>query len=224
MRLLKTVKYVGEMELLSGLAVKGSNNDLSIGKTDSKVIKNPLTRMPYIPGSSLKGKMRSLLELKYGKTGNEKKKGGVIYGSTPCQCGSKDCFVCTIFGAHKNPEAESAPTRIIVRDCGLTEESLEKINSRPLEAGEFLEEKAENIVNRKNGTAGSPRFIERIPAGLCFGVEIVLQVFEGDHEQEMKDRVDEALKLLEDSYLGGSGSRGYGHVCFKGEWVENGTV
>ena len=67
MKLLKTVKYTGELELLSGLSIMGTNNDLNIGGTDSEVIKNPITKMPYIPGSSLKGKMRSLLELKYGK-------------------------------------------------------------------------------------------------------------------------------------------------------------
>ena len=61
--------------------------------------------------------------------------------------------------------------------------------------------------------------MERVPAGMKFGINIVLQVFEGDDELEMKKWVDEALKLLEDSYLGGSGSRGYGHVKFNGRWV-----
>lgn len=216
MRLLRTVKYKGEMELLSGLAIKGSNNDLNIGGADSEVIKNPITKMPYVPGSSLKGKMRSLLELKYDKTGNDKKMGEK---STPCKCGKKDCYICKIFGAHMNPGAGSAPTRIIVRDCSLTEDSLAIIRDLPLESGSFLEEKSENIINRNNGTAGSPRFIERIPAGMKFEVNIVLQIFEGDNEQEMKKWVEEALTLLEDSYLGGSGSRGYGHVKFNGGWV-----
>ncbi len=216
MKLSKTIKYQGEMELLSGLSIKGTNNDLGIGGTDSEVVKNPVTKMPYIPGSSLKGKMRSLLELKHGKTGDDKKGGK---GSTPCKCGKKDCYVCKIFGAHMNPGAESAPTRIIVRDCSLTQDSLEAIQSLPLESGNFLEEKAENIINRNNGTAGSPRIMERVPAGMKFEVNIVLQVFEGDDEKEMKKWVDEALELLQDSYLGGSGSRGYGHVLFKGGWV-----
>ncbi len=219
MRLIKTVKYVGEMELLSGLSIKGSGNDLSIGGADSEVIKNPITKMPYVPGSSLKGKMRSLLELKYGKLGSEKKKGQLIEDSTPCKCGRKDCFVCTIFGAHMKPGAESAPTRIIVRDCDLSEASVNLVKAIPLENGGFLEEKAENIINRKDGTAGSPRVMERVPAGLKFDVNIVLQIFEGDNEQEMKAKVEEALSLIEDSYLGGSGSRGYGHVKFTGEWV-----
>lgn len=216
MKLLKTLKYEGEMELLSGLAIKGSNNDLNIGGADSEVIKNPITKMPYVPGSSLKGKMRSLLELKYGKTGNDKRSGE---GSTPCKCGKKDCYVCKIFGAHMNPGAESAPTRIIIRDSSLTEESIAIIRDLPLESGNFIEEKSENIINRNNGIAGSPRIMERVPAGMKFGINIVLQIFEGDDELEMKKWVDEALRLIEDSYLGGSGSRGYGHVEFNGRWV-----
>ena len=219
MKLEKTIRYTGEMELLSGLAIKGANNDLNIGGADSEVIKNPITKMPYIPGSSLKGKIRSLLELKYGKTGDERKQGQIIQGSTPCKCGRKDCFVCTIFGAHMNPGAASAPTRIIVRDCNLTRDSLELIKNLPLDSG-FLEEKSENIINRKDGTAGSPRIMERVPAGLKFEVEIILQIFEGDSEQNMKDKVEEGLSLLESSYLGGSGSRGYGQVKFEGKWGE----
>lgn len=219
MKLIKTVKYVGEMELLTGLAIKGSNNELNIGGADSEVVKNPITKMPYVPGSSLKGKMRSLLELKYGKTGDERKKGQLIKGSTPCKCGRKDCFVCTIFGAHMNPGAASAPTRIIVRDSNLTEESMHLIQNMPLDSGSYIEEKSENIINRNDGIAGSPRVMERVPAGLRFGVEIILQIFEGDNENDMKHKVEEGLGLLENSYLGSSGTRGYGQVKFSGEWV-----
>lgn len=220
MKLLKTVKYVGEMELLSGLAIKGSNNDLNIGGADSEVIKNPITKMPYIPGSSLKGKMRSLLELKYGKTGDGRINGQTIKGNTPCNCGHRDCFVCVIFGAHMKPEKlSSAPTRIIVRDCNLTDESMSMIRNLPLDSGDFLELKPENIIDRINGKSVSPRFIERVPAGLKFTVNIVLQIFEGDDEEDMKSKVNEGLRLLEESYLGSSGSRGYGHVRFTGDWV-----
>ena len=208
MKLNKIVKYTGEMKVLSGIAVKGANNDLNIGGADSEVIKNPITNMPYIPGSSLKGKMRAMIEQKYNKTKD----------GSPCKCGRKGCFVCTIFGAHMNPKAESAPTRIIVRDCNLTEESLNIIQNRPLDSGDFLETKAENIINRDNGTAGSPRFMERVPAGVSFSVNISLQIFEGDDEELMKSKVEEALNLVQDTYLGGSGSRGYGQIEFIGEW------
>lgn len=225
-RLEKFVKYTGKMQLITGTAVKGSDNELAIGGTDSVVVKNPITSIPYIPGSSLKGKMRSLLEQKYGKIKLQtRSKGGrQIQTGSPCGCGRKDCFICTIFGAHKNPGAESAPTRIIVRDCEMTKESRDLINNLPLEKTNYLETKAENSIDRVTGTAESPRFIERVPAGLDFNVEIVLQVFRGDNEKEMKGFVDEALSLLENSYIGGSGSRGYGQVKFEGKWSDEGEA
>ncbi len=210
-KLIKMDKYVGEIELLSGLAINGSGNDLHIGGADTEVIKNPITQMPYIPGSSLKGKMRSLLELKYGKWTQGRM-------GEPCGCGKKDCFICTIFGAYNNPRAESAPTRIIVRDCNLTKESEDLINNLPLDSGSYLEEKTENIIDRKQGIAGSPRTKERVPAGLSFSMEIVLQIFDEDNEQALKGYINEALELLQNSYLGNSGSRGYGQVKIEGDW------
>jgi len=224
--LVKFIKYKGKMTLMTGTAIKGSDNDLAIGGADSVVVKNPITSIPYIPGSSLKGKIRSLLELHYGQYKQEtRKKGGrEIQVGTPCGCGKKDCFICTIFGAHKNPGAESAPTRIIVRDCEMTEESRALINNLPLEKSSYLETKAENSIDRVSGTAESPRFIERIPAGLDFNVEIVLQIFSGDDDKDMKDKVNEGLSLLQNSYIGGSGSRGYGQVKFEGKWSDEGEA
>ncbi len=214
MKLDKVIKYTGTMELVSGLAIKGTSNDLNIGGVDSEVIKNPITKMPYIPGSSLKGKMRSLMEHAHADKIESR-------DGSPCRCGKKECIICTVFGAHMNPHAASAPTRIIVRDCNLTEESRNLIQNLPLTSGSFLEQKAENIINRENGTAGSPRFIERIPSGLSFDVEIILQIFNGDDEDKLKKTVNEALNRLQDeSYLGGSGSRGYGQVRFTGKWSD----
>lgn len=209
MKLEKVLKYKGTMQLLTGLSIAGNGNSLNIGGADSEVIKNPITGMPYVPGSSLKGKMRSRMELLLGKIGEK---------GAPCGCGEKDCLVCTIFGAHKNVKAKCAPTRIIVRDCELTEDSRKKIESMPLESGSFLEVKSENSINREKGTAESPRFIERVPAGMAFNVEIVLQVFNGDDEKKMKEFIEKALQGVEDSYLGGNGSRGYGQVKFTGGW------
>ena len=65
MKLEKVVTISGQIECKTGLCIKGSNSDLNIGGADSEVIKNPLTGHPYIPGSSIKGKMRSQLEKKY---------------------------------------------------------------------------------------------------------------------------------------------------------------
>lgn len=217
MKLQKICKYEGKITLITGLAIRGASNELNIGGADSEVVKNPVTGEPYIPGSSIKGKMRSQLEKVRGmkdKRGNEEK-------VKPCGCG--DCPICLLFGAHMNPGARTAPTRMIVRDAMLTEESREKIQEMPVESGNYLEIKAENLIKRDSGTAEAPRFMERVPAGLEFGLEILLQIYEKDKEEEMKAYIEKALRLVENSYLGGSGSRGYGQVKFSGDWKEIGV-
>lgn len=219
MKLQKICKYEGTIKLVTGLAIKGANNELNIGGADSEVIKNPLTLEPYIPGSSLKGKMRSQLERVNGMKNSKL----MTEYAKPCGCGQKNCPVCVLFGAHMNPKAESSPTRIIVRDSVLTEESRNIIRDMPAERGSYLELKAENLIKRDKGTADAPRFMERVPAGMSFSLEILLQVFEGDDEKEMKKEIETALKLVESSYLGGSGSRGYGQVKFDGKWEEIGV-
>lgn len=235
MKLEQIVTLSGQIHCLSGLSIGGSSNSIEIGGIDREVIKNPVTREPYIPGSSLKGKMRSELEKKYGalkwidKINNEerktseykeleakkleekiegkKKKILVPSKEEPCGCGKKKCPICVLFGSHKNPGADSAPTRIIVRDAILHKGEKGGI---PVE----LERKTENIVLRDSDTAGSPRTIERVPEGTFFDFEIVVRVFEGDNKEELLEKVKEGLELVGKSYLGGLGSRGSGHVEF----------
>lgn len=211
MKLLKIVKYTGTMKLITGLSIKGNGNVLSIGGAEAEVIKNPITGMPYIPGSSIKGKMRSRMELITGKYNLSK--------GEPCGCGGEngECLICTVFGAHKKKNPKSGPTRIIVRDCELTNDSVEKIKNLPLDKVNYLEIKTENTINRNTGGA-TPRTLERVPAGFDFQVEIVLQIFEGDDEAKMKKFIEDAVQGVEDSYLGGSGSRGYGQVKFDCKW------
>lgn len=219
MKLKKIISFTGTVECVTGISIRGAGNDLGIGGADSEVIKNPLTGEPYLPGSSLKGKMRSQLEHKYGA----RRANGMVTESDPCGCGERDCPICTVFGAHFNPGAQSAPTRILVRDCAMTEEFREKIQELPLERGSYLEVKAENIIDRKSGAAKSPRFMERVPAGAEFTLNIQLQIFEGDDEEKLVDLVKEGLELVEVSYLGSSGSRGYGQVKFHYETSERGV-
>ena len=212
----KLVHFTGTIACVTGIAIKSASNELGIGGADSEVVKNPLTGEPYLPGSSLKGKMRSQLEKKYGTRRYDKKTGEVLPQDKgrPCGCGQKDCKTCVVFGAHMYPEARSAPTRIIVRDCSFTPEFQEQLQNLPLERGSYLELKAENMINREKGLAESPRFMERVPAGAEFTLDIVLQIFEGDDEAALTDYVKEGLALVEQSYLAGSGSRGYGQVKF----------
>lgn len=215
MKLKKILSFDGTIACITGIAIKGVDNELGIGGADSEVIKNPLTNEPYLPGSSLKGKMRSQLERKYGaKKFDRRSNAAVDTEEEPCGCGEKSCPICTVFGAHFNTRAKSAPTRIIVRDCPMTEEFRRELQTLPLERGSYLEVKGENIIDRRQGLAKSPRFMERVPAGASFELHIKLQIFEGDDEARLRGLVEEGLRMVEDSCLGGSGSRGYGQVKF----------
>lgn len=218
-KLKKIVSFQGTIECVTGISIKGGANDLGIGGADSEVIKNPLTGEPYLPGSSLKGKMRSQLEHAHGAKTRDLRE----TASDPCGCGKPDCPICTIFGAHFNPKATCGPTRILVRDSVMTEAFREKVQKLPLERGSYLEVKAENIIDRSSGTAKSPRFMERVPAGAEFTLDIQLQLFEGDDEKKLVDFVKQGLSLVEASYLGNSGSRGYGRVKFHYEVTAKGV-
>lgn len=219
MKLKKIISFDGTVACITGIAIKGANSDLGIGGADSEVIKNPLTGEPYLPGSSLKGKMRSQLERKYGaKKFDRRSQSMAVTEEEPCGCG--ECPICTVFGAHFNTRAKSAPTRIIVRDCPMTDAFREEIQALPLERGSYLEIKGENIIDRKQGLAKSPRFMERVPAGASFELHIKLQILEGDDEAKLRGLVEEGLRMVEDSCLGGSGSRGYGQVKFDYEVTE----
>lgn len=216
MRLDKIVTFIGTIFCVSGLSIGASSNPLEIGGISQEVIKNPITKEPYIPGSSLKGKMRSELEKIYGAYVVNRETGELeLTSKEPCGCGRITCPVCVIFGAHKKQGAASAPTRIIVRDATLSKEAKDIIRKFPNDQRSYLERKTENIIGRDSGTAGSPRTIERVSAGMSFDFEIVLRIFEGDNEKELVDKVKEGLELVEKSYLGGSGSRGSGQVDIK---------
>jgi len=63
-RLLGFVKITGQIEAVTGLHIGGTADSIDKGGIDSPVIKNPVTNEPYLPGSSLRGRMRALLEAK----------------------------------------------------------------------------------------------------------------------------------------------------------------
>ncbi|MBI5653130.1 MAG: type III-A CRISPR-associated RAMP protein Csm3 [Chloroflexi bacterium] len=195
-------KFSGTLVSLTGLRVGGSKESIEIGGLENTIIRHPINDLPYIPGSSIKGKMRSLLEHKYGKMTDK---------GEPCGCGQ--CMICRVFGPHKNTKHDLGPTRIIVRDSKLTQKSKDELETAQKEKGVFFAEvKTENLVNRRTGTAEHPRTQERVPEGAQFDFEIALRVFEGDEENAVIAFVKEGLDLLQQDYLGGSGSRGYGKV------------
>ena len=190
-----------EIELLTGLHIGGSTDTFDIGGADSTVIKNPLTHEPYIPGSSIKGKLRSLLTQKYGKVSLKNKDPEMVLEKEEIRC---------LFEPVSTSD-DLKVSRCIFRDAYLTDESKEELQKH-LGLGTFTEIKAENSIDLLKGTAANPRFIERVPRGAKFNGEIILQIYEGDDTEQLKEVVKEALKMLELNYLGGSGTRGYGRV------------
>ena len=212
MKLLKHRVITGKILLQTGLHIGGGGETIQIGGMDNPIIKSPLNNYPYIPGSSLKGKMRSLLEWKDCDAHDHMKPGNGKSGN-PCDCAQ--CPICKIFGVSGSGESEQGPTRIIVRDAYLTEESRARLQRMREEKGLiYAEEKYENSIDRLRGTAKNPRPTERVPAGINFDFEIIVRLFEEDNEQELMDKVKEALRLVQSDALGGSGSRGYGKVQF----------
>ena len=205
---LKKIKVIkGRIFCETGLHIGGSQDEIEIGGVDLPVIKHPITKEPYIPGSSLKGKMRSTLERKYDKVTNK---------GEPCGCGKEDCLICRVFGPHKNTSHSLGPTRILVRDSKISQETRNEYKELAVKGGVLpLENKTENIINRLKGTAEHPRSLERVPAGSKFDTEIAVQIFEGDNEQDIIDFIKEGLLLVQETYLGGFGSRGSGKVKFQ---------
>lgn len=206
-KLEKKIIITGEIIAESGIMVGGSNSAFEIGGTDKQVIRNPINKMPYIPGSSLKGKMRSLLELNQGTVSDNNK----TYGPTH----NPNHIAAQLFGyiKHKqdnNNESQRA-SRVIVRDGELKNFTDFEGKTELL----YTEVKAENSIDRIT-SAANPRFFERVPKGARFNLDIVINIFTGDKNGEkFLATVFDCLKLVQDDYLGGSGSRGNGQVRFQ---------
>lgn len=197
-KLKKKIIYTGTIVLKTGLHIGGTNTALNIGGPDKFVVRNPITQLPYIPGSSLKGKMRSLIELAYGETDN-----GDVTKDPNTKAGK-------LFGVASEININNGhPSRIIVRDGEL--KNPEELNNTDLL---YTESKTEVTINRITAKP-NPRTFERVPAGAKFNLEMVLNIFDGDNEDELRNTIKDAIRLLEDDYLGGNGSRGYGQVVFK---------
>ena len=215
MQLIDMREIKGNITLRSGLHIGAGDMEMKIGGTDNPVIKHPHTQEPYIPGSSIKGKVRALLELKSGlmiKTDGEPLQPRNLKGLDEAQKSEAE-KILKIFGSSGADSEELArlgPTRASFADCPLNE----KWRNKALEERFSLTEvKSENSINRIQGTAQNPRFTERVPANAVFEFSVSLKVF-GDDEQELFDTLLQGLKLLEMDALGGSGSRGYGKVEF----------
>ena len=210
MQLLKKVIIRGKIKTLTGLHIGGSNNTVQIGGVDTAVVRNPIDNKPYIPGSSLKGKMRCLLEQSlgvFGKRINDK----VQHPASDFTSGEKAIPVLRLFGTASGDD-NNIPSRIIVRDCELIDDDF-KIRDNTNTDLPYTEAKTEITIDRITAAA-IPRQIERVPAGIEFSLDIVVNIFSDDVEKEMMELVYNGMRLLQDDYLGGKGSRGSGQVKF----------
>jgi CRISPR-associated protein Csm3 len=210
-QLTKKIIITGDIIAESGIMIGGSTSAYEIGGTDKQVIRNPINKMPYIPGSSLKGKMRSLLELNQGTISVSRGNFGPTHDPKH--------IAAQLFGHIKNKEQNGdnsqQASRIIVRDAELK-------NAADFENTELLytEVKAENSIDRIT-SAANPRFFERVPKGARFDLKIVINIFKSEVKEKASDNealflnsTFSALRLIQDDYLGGGGSRGNGQISF----------
>lgn len=196
----------GKLEVVTGLHIGGSSSFAAIGALDSPVVRNSRDNQPMIPGSSLKGKMRSLLA----RQRNQKISGNMD---------EDEEGILRLFGSAKNGNVRVG--RLIFSDLFLAEQdSLES----PVEV------KFENSINRLTAVA-NPRQLERVIPGTQFNLKLLYELkdttdrekekhaeyYQGTEEEwilkDFQSLID-GMKLLELDYLGGSGTRGYGQVRF----------
>ncbi len=193
---LNIVELQGKIKVVTGLHIGAGNDDIHIGGIDNPVVKD-VNGYPYIPGSSLKGKIRSLLEMSE----------GICYGGKPSTTKkSPDSLVPVLFG-----DTEGNITRVLFRDSFLSKDSRNMLIENSTSP---TESKSENSINRFSGKAENPRVTERVIPGLVFDFSIVVRLLDGDSEADFKATLLKGFRLLEKDALGGSGSRGYGKVEF----------
>ena len=220
------VFFTFDIETVTGLHIGGSDAGIEIGGVDKTVIRDAMTNRPYIPGSSLKGKMRSLMEKYNGLKQNQRIGQGYIHS-----CGAEyrgddlkikgkpeydNCDVCQVYGVPGERDF-STPTRLVVRDVQLSGKSADLLDATGRTDLPYTEVKTEVSIDRVTAAA-NPRQMERVPAGVAFSpAEIIFSVYHGDDCDAGRDidrlkAVVNGLQLLEDDFLGGLGSRGSGKV------------
>ena len=203
------------LELVTGLRIGAGDSEMHIGGVDNTVIKHPHTQSPYIPGSSLKGKMRSLLEWRSGAV-KEEALGWKDYEKASGSVQAEVKRILQLFGISGDAKLgveqmnTMGPTRISFWDCNLNPDWESQIREDNFA---LTEVKSENRINRISGVAEHPRQTERVPAGAQFDFRLSVKKLAGDGD-DLLDTVLQGLKLLELDSVGGSGSRGYGKVKF----------
>lgn len=227
-QLQEIIELKGILVLESNLHIGSGKLEMHIGGTDNPIIKHPHTQEPYIPGSSIKGKIRSLLELKTGVAASAYRlragSGGIAELKTYLEDESPEvASILKIFGFSGSDKSDSSragdigrklgPTRASFADCYLNADWLDRAveNMWPLAV-----EKQETAIDRISGTAktGSLRQTEMVPAGAEFDFRVTFKVFK-DSDRKLLEMLKEGIELLQKDAIGGSGSRGYGRIRIK---------
>lgn len=188
------LKITGKIELVTGLHIGGPSPFSAIGAVDSPIVKDVRNGNPVIPGSSLKGKLRTLLAKKY----NE---------SPATKPDDDDHKLTSLFGSSKKGDIKTG--RLIFSDMTLA--NWEEMKKEGLTSK--TEVKWENTISRSTAEA-NPRQIERAIRGSKFDLDIVYDVISKEEMISDFEILKEGFKILQYDYLGGSGTRGYGKVKF----------
>lgn len=194
------LEITGTIEVLTGLHIGGNEGFSAIGAIDSPVIKDVYSGNPMIPGSSLKGKLRTLLAEVHND--REKNPGNRIELDAP--------EIKRLFGASNDDnskEEKKHNSRLIFTD--MIAENVEELRKYGIDYP--TEVKFENSINRLSGVA-NPRQIERVVRGTHFPLRIIYNVESEEEAIEDISLLKEGFQLLQYDYLGGHGSRGYGRV------------
>ncbi|WP_196889312.1 type III-A CRISPR-associated RAMP protein Csm3 [Aureivirga sp. CE67] len=205
-KLIAKIIIKGNIEVVTGLHIGGSSATIEIGGVDNNIIKTA-NGIPYIPGSSLKGKLRNMLAKAKGSPNVETDR--TLGGRTGNIFGN---------GANQVGKDERAEALLRVRDAYLNTKSINEDMKENMDM-EFSEIKYENSIKRITGEA-NPRPLERVPQGARFEFEMVYDQYENEKSKNDLDEIAMAMKLLEMDYLGGAGSRGSGQIAFKEVIIE----
>jgi CRISPR-associated protein Csm3 len=227
-----TGKFIlsGEILCKTGLHIGGSTTGIEIGGVENPVIKNPATDMPYIPGSSLKGKLRSISEWKLGLVETQSKHNDKYFAYDCKVLEHEENFYTSpqekkkwqnakilgkLYGAATDDEKIKelvGPSRLTVRDAFPSEQTIIDWETWMGE-NVFTEIKTENTLDRVTSEA-NPRPLERVPAGSIFNFSMIIDIY-SPSDKLIITELFSSMNLLENSSLGGSGSRGSGQIYFQ---------
>ena len=187
------VKITGILETVTGLHIGTGGAFSPIGSADSPVVRDAMNHRPMIPGSSLKGKMRTLLSR--------------VHSDKDCSVADDPKEISELFGS------QSGRSKVLFSDLFLNDGFMQQLEA--MEIYSPTEVKFENTINRLTAVA-NPRQIERVIRGAKFDLEIICEAADAEQLEAYINLIAEGLKLLSLDYLGGNGSRGYGKVRFSG--------